>query len=246
MRRVLLSAFLFSLAFWTACWGGRPAAAADAPAEEPAGYVDAVTGKAQAAHPVYGKRGLDPESPVYQGDLVETAPESALRIVFRDQTSLEMRASSSLTIAEYVYDPGDKSLGRLLVKYAQGVFRAVTGAIVKENPGRFSLEAPLASVGVRGTEIGSQVASGRELHALLSGTPIEVSASTGPPRTVDKPDYGVDVAAGTPIAPERPLTEEEKRLFAKMGFARQMDLLRRQTLFKTRTMVRPPKVRPHL
>jgi len=212
---------------------------------EPAGYVDGLSGRAEAVHPALGSRVLALEAPVYPEDVVSTGKDSGLRILFRDETTLEMRAESSMTIAAYAYDPENAGLGQLLIKYATGVFRAVTGAIVKENPGHFALEAPLAAVGVRGTEIGSRVAPDSELHALLSGTPIEVSATSGAPQTVARADYGVDVTAGAPIAAPRPLTEEEKRLFAKQAFKRQMDILRRQTLFKTRTMVRPPKMKPH-
>lgn len=214
-------------------------------AEESAGYVDAIKGQALAENAAMGRRALELESPVYAGDTVETGPDSALRLVFRDETVMEMHASSRMDLTEYAFDPEDKSIGRMLVSFAVGIFRTVTGGIVKDNPARFSLTAPLAAVGIRGTEIGSQVQRGKELHALLSGTPIEVSGKEGPPQIVAKADFGVDVAAGAPVSAPRELTEEEKRMFAKMGFTRQMDIMRRQLLLRARTMVRPPKMKTH-
>ena len=230
---------LIAACFWLAPAGVSPAFCA----EESAGYVDALKGRAFAQSAAMGRRALALESPVYSGDTVETGPDSALRLVFRDETVKEMHASSRMELAEYAFDPEDKGIGQMLVSFATGVFRTVTGGIVKNNPSRFSLTAPLAAVGIRGTEIGSRVQSGKELHALLSGTPIVVTGREGPPQVVAKADFGVDVATGAPVSAPRELTEEEKRLFAKMGFTRQMDIMRRQMLLRTRTMVKPPKMK---
>lgn len=214
-------------------------------AEESAGYVDALKGQAYAASAAMGRRALELESPVYSGDTVETGPDSALRLVFRDETVMELHASSRMDLAEYAFDPEDKSVGQMLVSFATGIFRTITGGIVKNNPSRFSLNAPLAAVGIRGTEIGSQVQDGKELHALLSGTPIVVSGKEGPPQVVAKADFGVDVTTGAPVSAPRELTEEEKRMFARMGFTRQMDIMRRQMLLRSRTMAKPPKMKTH-
>ncbi len=223
------------------------AAAADADA---AGYVEALQGTVSASHPTRGDRSLALESPVYAGDTVSTGAGAAARLVFMDESTLELRENSRFQLSGYDFDPDDDSACRMLVKFSKGVFRTVTGAIVKRNPERFKLSAPLASVGIRGTEIGSRVEGGGELHALLSGTPIEVAGKVGGPEVVARADYGVDVSPGKPVSKPRELTEAEKKLFMKMAFTRQMDGMRRQMFIKGRVspsrMVRPkPGPRPH-
>jgi len=199
-------------------------------APTPAGYVDAVTGEATATHPSLGRRVLGLEDKVYAADIIATGAGAAARIVFLDKSVLEIKESSRVDLASFAFE--EKGQKAMTVKFAVGVFRMITGEIVKANPEGFKVESPLSVIGIRGTEFASKVGGSGELHALFStGTPIVVVAD-GREQRIDRPDYGVDVRPGAIGAP-RPLTEEEKRMFARVAFTRQMDMNRLRLLLQS-------------
>ena len=217
-----------------------PSGVAQAATPPAAGYLDAVTGEVSAVHPTLGRRTLGLEDKVYAKDVIATGPGGAARIVFLDKSVLELKASSQVDLASFVFEEqGEKAM---TVKFAVGVFRMITGEIVKANPNGFRVESPLSVIGIRGTDFASRVGGGTELHALFSqGTPIVVAAD-GREQRIDQPEYGVDVTPAALGAP-RPLTEAEKQLFARVAFTRQMDMNRLRLLLQSN---RPslPRMRP--
>lgn len=208
-------------------------------AETPAGYLDAVRGEVTATQPSQGRRTLGLEDKVFAHDVVATGPGAAARIVFRDKSVLEIKESSQVALVDFAFaKQGEKAM---TVKFAVGVFRMITGEIVKANPDKFKVESPLSVIGIRGTDFASQVGRGSELHALFSsGTPIDVR-SGGREQSLDRPDFGVEVTSSSLGAP-RPLTEAEKKLFARTAFTRQMDMNRLQMLLRINQgiTIRPP------
>jgi hypothetical protein len=212
-----------------------------AAAPTPAGYVDAVSGEVTATNPGLGRRVLGLEDKIYAADAIATGAGSAVRIVFLDKSVLEIKESSQVDLASFSFE--EKGEKAMTVKFAVGVFRMITGEIVKANPEGFRVESPLSVIGIRGTEFASRVGGGSELHALFSaGTPILV-ASGGREQRLDRPDYGVDVRQGAIGAP-RPLTEEEKRMFARVAFTRQMDMNRLRLLLQSNRPMGGMRVRP--
>lgn len=209
-------------------------AAAATPAA--AGYVDAISGEVSATHPTLGRRTLRLEDKIYPADVIATAAGGSVRLVFLDKSVLEIKESSRVDLAAFSFEAkGEKAM---TVKFAVGVFRMITGEIVKANPDGFRVESPLSVIGIRGTEFASKVGGQEELHGLFSqGTPIMV-ASGGREQRLDRPDYGVDVRPGALGAP-RPLTEEEKRMFARVAFTRQMDMNRLRLLLQSNRPLMP-------
>lgn len=151
---------------------------------ETIGTVSVLHGQAQAEGPS-GARALSQGSPVYQGDTVQTGPGSALEIRFADKTVLAQGADSTISLDEYAYNP-DTGGGALAFKMAQGTFRAVTGQIADKNPEAFQLKSPLATIGIRGTEVGSVIGLGpdgapTEQHTVLvyDGRPVVIFSGSG-------------------------------------------------------------------
>jgi hypothetical protein len=193
-----------------------------------AGYVDAVMGKVFAEHPETGKRALDLEAKVHARDVVVTDSGAGVRIVFLDESVLEIKESSRVSISDFAFE--EKGGKVLSVKCVTGVFRMVTGKIVVQNPNGLRVETPLALIGVRGTDLAAKAGGKEELHALFSGAPIEIRAGDSV-SVIDRPEYGVQVTPGA-VGAQRPLTEEEKRLFTRLTFRRQMDMNRLQLLMQ--------------
>lgn len=117
--------------------------------------------------------------PVQVGDTIVTAADGKATVRFQDDSLLVIGPSSQTRIDDYVYEGGN---GRLLARFAKGSFRAVTGKIVKQNPQGFNMLTPLATIGVRGSDIFALVQPEAEdigaLH-LGDGHKLEVTAGRG-------------------------------------------------------------------
>lgn len=147
------------------------------------GIVTILHGQATAAG-AEGSRALAQDAPVYQGDTVTTGPGSAVEIHFLDKTVLAQGADSRISLDEYAYNPDGG--GSLAFKMAQGTFRTVTGQIADKNPEAFQLKSPLATIGIRGTEVGTVITFNDqgtpvEQHAVLvyDGRPVIVFPGSG-------------------------------------------------------------------
>jgi hypothetical protein len=88
---------------------------------------------------------------VYSQELIETGPDSATRMVFRDGTELSMGPSSRVTLDRYIYDPENGESGQLVMNVIGGVFEFASGGIPHEG---YDIRTPFATIAVRGTRLG--------------------------------------------------------------------------------------------
>jgi len=93
-------------------------------------------------------------------------------VTFADNTQMQVTEHSQLVIDEFVYDPNNKSSGKLAMKVALGTVRYASGAIAKNDPSKVNVKTPTATVGVRGTDFMSVVDElGRSTIVLLPSCP---------------------------------------------------------------------------
>ncbi|MBU1230299.1 MAG: FecR family protein, partial [Proteobacteria bacterium] len=120
-----------------------------AAADDPAGKLEHVAG---GVHLLRGGKTLPAKlaDPVFVGDTLNTAANSNAVVRFVDETQLVLGPSSQAKVDAYVYE-GPSS--KLLFKFAKGSFRAVTGKIVEKNPQAFNMQTPLATLGIRGSDV---------------------------------------------------------------------------------------------
>jgi hypothetical protein len=105
--------------------------------------VNNVTGRLQSQEPRVLRVGID----VFADETVRTAEKSAARIIFQDQTKLEIGALSEVVLDRFVYDP-NRSDSEVAVSIAKGIARFTTGVLRHEN---YKINTPAATIGVRGT-----------------------------------------------------------------------------------------------
>lgn len=117
---------------------------------------------------------------LYHNELVETDDESAIEIVFLDETKLAMGPDSSLVLDKFVYDP-DPNQSAFVVTATQGVFRFVSGKLPKKS---YTIRTPTATIGIRGTAftltvLPEQGSEGQALVKLVleSGTALVTSCA---------------------------------------------------------------------
>jgi hypothetical protein len=123
-----------------------PAADAQAP-EEPIGNVATVTGKASVIRNDKTTP-LKVKDDIYLNDVVQTAANSALGITFVDATTFNLKASTQITIDNYVYEDGGKS-NAAIFDVVKGTAAFVAASVAKT--GDMKITTPTATLGIRGT-----------------------------------------------------------------------------------------------
>lgn len=117
------------------------------------------------------------DQPILLKDELETRQGAHLSVLFKDESRLTLDESSRASIDTYVYNDSN---AELLFKFTQGTFRAITGGIVKANPEGFNMETPLATLGIRGSDIYSIVQPDSEEAGAIelgAGHALEVKTS---------------------------------------------------------------------
>jgi hypothetical protein len=122
------------------------ATAADAP-EEPIGNVAKVTGSASVIRNDKTTP-LKVKDDIYLNDVVQTGANSALGITFIDATTFNLKASTKITIDNYVYEEGGKS-NAAIFDVAKGTAAFVAASVAKT--GDMKITTPTATLGIRGT-----------------------------------------------------------------------------------------------
>jgi len=116
-----------------------------------AGKVLSTRGEVSAAAADGQTRALKRGGVLFEGDTVITGADSFARIRFRDGGSLHLRAATRFAISEYVFkEDGKKDTSRF--NLVAGGFRAVTGAIGRDDKAGYSVKTPVTTIGIRGTD----------------------------------------------------------------------------------------------
>ncbi len=161
-------------------------------------------------------RTLEAGSDIFQGDVLVTANGSGLEVLFNDSTALSQGENSEIRVDSYVYNASDPSQSDLLLQMTKGVFRTVTGEIAEQNPDHFLLKSPLATIGIRGTTVLSEIGGQTEKHGVEEigpGKVLVISDAMGNIQFIDAPKLIVDIVQGQAIRTARPLTQQELDYF---------------------------------
>ena len=128
---------------------GQYAQAGGQPALVEIGKILTLTGTASATHADGVQVPLVIGDAVYQGDVVQTGPNSKLGVSFLDDSLFSMSADGRMVLDELVYDPAKAEDSSMVINLVQGSFVFVTGAIAPT--GNMKIDTPVATMGIRGT-----------------------------------------------------------------------------------------------
>lgn len=178
-------------------FGAQNASAAEL---EPIGYVQSARGKVVAVtddksvqeKEEAGKvRSLIRNAALYEQDMVVTAPESKAQLMFNDGTILSMDENSQLRLNQFHYETRERKKNILDFLFGPGLFRFLTGKLVKKSPEAFKLETPLGSLGIRGTD-GAVIALAKDAagHAALCDEIVALAALPGEEQTTAAALFG--------------------------------------------------------
>lgn len=161
IQRVSIFFLLFSLLALS-----NGALVADA-ATESIGKIAVAKGVATARSDARELTALAKGSPVYVGDVIETASRSFAVIKFDDGGKVTLRPDSRFDIKEYDGSKGNEKQSFELLK---GGLRAVTGTIGKAKPENVNYKARNTTIGIRGTEFIVKIC-GDDLNGCKGSSP---------------------------------------------------------------------------
>ena len=93
-----------------------------------------------------------PGQDVFLDDTIETGNDGSVGITFIDNTLTSIGPNTSLTIDEFVFDPGTQE-GSILMDLTKGSLSLVSGLIAKASPDAVKVRTPDAIMGLRGTRL---------------------------------------------------------------------------------------------
>ncbi len=116
----------------------------------------------EAAQPAELQRGggrvaISERMQLQLGDVITTGQNGRVQIIFSDETRIAVSANSRLVIDEILFDNTNRA-SRFAVSAVTGAFRFISG---NSAPEAYSINTPLATLGIRGTIFDFAVTSGR-------------------------------------------------------------------------------------
>ncbi len=128
------------------------------------------------------QRKLDIGSGIFQDETIDTWKESTTQLLFLDETTLTMGPDSSMVLDKFVFDP-ETNVGEFVLSTTKGAFRFITGSV---DPSSYTIETPIATMGVRGTIIEWRVNKNNVLLKLIHGA-ADICNSDGECVSLDQP-----------------------------------------------------------
>jgi len=119
----------------------------------PIGAVGALRGEAYWVWPDGKRTPVRAGEPAIFGNRIITGSNGRVQLLLLDNTVFTFGANSDMEIDEFVYDPSDAAMNKLIAKATKGVFRAVTGKVARNDPTKMRVTMPVGTIGFRGTEV---------------------------------------------------------------------------------------------
>lgn len=116
------------------------------------GYVAQLEGEA-SARDLDGKvKPLQINSPIFEGDRLETVVGARLYILMDDGAEVHLKEDSALKISEYVITTGYGKESSSILDLIRGGLRKITGSIGASSDANYQVQTGFATIGIRGTE----------------------------------------------------------------------------------------------
>ncbi len=103
---------------------------------------------------------------LFAGDILLGAEVGAIGVTLADGSAFSLAKGGRLILDELIYDP-EAGLGRLAMTLIHGQLTFVAGEIGRLDPDAVTLRTPVASIGVRDSQLGVDFSNGRDLKVVL-------------------------------------------------------------------------------
>jgi hypothetical protein len=115
----------------------------------PIGHVVTVSGNATAVRNGVAVA-LNVGDAIYKGDVVQTTGDSALGVIFADNSTFNLGANARMVLNEFVYDPNG-SANASAISLVQDTISFLAGTIA--HTGDMKVGTPVGTMGIRGTAV---------------------------------------------------------------------------------------------
>lgn len=136
---------------------------------------------------------------LYKEDTISTDSKGQVQLLFTDGTKVDLGADSMIKIADFSFGGTEKA--NFAMDLGRGLARVVSGKVVQQNPLGFNITTAQATIGIRGTELTTDVrdpkktlviltelgaghyvgvfntATGKDMHMNKAGLSCEITAS---------------------------------------------------------------------
>ena len=218
---------LFSISLCFLCFSQNSSAATEI------GFVKELSGTAFAKLPEEDRRQLSTNDQIYQSDMITTEKRSSIKLHLKDDTRFELGSDAKLWASKFIYKQ-DIEEDSVTVKILKGTFRFVTGLIARKKPEAMNVDTPVATVGIRGTQVIGEVDETSATIILIEPedtsrkSAIVVSNSFGTV-AIDEPGYGTEIPDefSPPSPPRRMRLQTINNLMRSMRSIRRISVPRR-------------------
>lgn len=138
-----------------------------------------------------GCQEIDQQRDFFMGNFIQTRTDGMIDAALSDGTRLTLGPESSAVVDEFIFDP--ERPGRLKISILQGAMRMVTGGVGEMEEKDVTVDMPVGSLGVRGTDFWVGQIDGAFSVLLLDGE-VLVSTDIGSV-TLDEPGQGVALSS---------------------------------------------------
>lgn len=118
---------------------------------------------------------------LYNGDTLSTGPKGRVFARFNDKSRISLRPSTEFKIEKFSLQQDGSSQvirkkSRSAMSLIRGGFRAVTGLIGKTSPEAVSFKTPVATIGIRGTDLRARIC---QSDCAIGGKPLPAGLYVG-------------------------------------------------------------------
>lgn len=124
------------------------------------GSVTHLSGILSVRRPDGSTRFLSTKSNIGEGDTLNTEQGSYARVKFVDGAEVVLRPGSQLKVEAYKFDEKKPEQDNVIMSMLKGGLRSVSGLLGKRNRDKFAMNAPNATIGIRGTHFGMLLCQG--------------------------------------------------------------------------------------
>lgn len=164
--------------------------------------------------------------PISLDDTVTTGAESRAMIVFIDDTELTLSDNSELKIDAYVFDPDDTADNKAEYSILEGAFLYTSGLIGKKENPDITVNTPVGSMGIRGTEFWGGDLDG-EYNVLVNDGRVNVKTDAGEELIEKGQGTSVKGRKFRPTAPA-PIAIERLERAGKTVFLKRREIVRQR------------------
>jgi len=158
--------------------------------------------------------------PIFEGDKISTGSDDSVAIIFDDQSIFSMSGNSTMVVDAMVYNAESQS-GTMVLDMPVGVATFISGFIAKTDPNAMQITTPVATIGIRGTQVGILVDETGNTEAVLMEEvdgfigEIVVQGLTGL-QVINQKNFATQVLVADPN-PSEPFPVELQMILDKFG-----------------------------